>query len=43
MPPAMVMAPIESPKAAFCMTGVSAPAGVRAWPMPPRDQNDAAS
>ena len=43
MPPAMVMAPMESPKAAFCMTGDSAWGGVMAWPMPPRDQKEAAS
>ena len=43
MPPAMVIAPIESPNAAFCMTGDSALAGVSAAPMPPRAQNEAAS
>ena len=43
MPPAIVMPPIESPKAARCMMGAAAPGGVSAFAMPPRHQNEAAS
>jgi hypothetical protein len=43
MPPATIMPPAESPKAARCMMGRSASFGVSACAMPPRDQNDAAS
>ena len=43
MPPASVIAPIESPNAARCITGNSSPGGVSASAMPPRDQNAVAS
>ena len=43
MPPATVMPPAESPKAARCMTGWAAAGGVSAFAIPPRHQNDAAS
>ena len=43
IPPAIVIAPVESPNAARCMTGAVAVGGVRALAMPPRHQNDAAS
>jgi hypothetical protein len=43
MPPAIVMAPIESPKAGRCMVGKAASGRVSAAAMPPRDQKAVAS